>query len=156
MTGITNNASSTSTVASEAVALSSQSRELEDIIALVQTFLPFIAFMKLPDWLKLAIVGAVLEGARRFILSWWLSFKKTCFISVHFDSQDSSYGASHTLKHTQLSLTNPVHISRLDLHIAWPPTSIPTVPRPRNLHRGQLHNCSRRRVHLYSRRGQAT
>lgn len=71
----------------------SESEALEDIMTFLQVFVPFTAFLKLPDWLKLAVLGTVLETARRYLFSWWFKIKESCFISVHFDSEDSSYSA---------------------------------------------------------------
>ena len=66
---------------------------LEDIMSFMQAFVPFAAFLKLPDWLKLAVLGTVLETARRYLLSAWSDIKDSFFLSVHFDSEDESFGA---------------------------------------------------------------
>jgi chaperone BCS1 len=66
----------------------------EDLTSLIQVFLPFTAFLNLPDWLKLAIIGTVLETARRYLFTAWYNIKDSFFLSVQFDGDDSSFGQS--------------------------------------------------------------
>jgi hypothetical protein len=46
------------------------------------------------DWLKLAILGTVLETSRRFLTSWYIQAKDALFLTVTFDSDDISFRAS--------------------------------------------------------------
>jgi mitochondrial chaperone BCS1 len=50
-----------------------------------------LAFPGLRDWLKLIIIGSVLETCRRFYSSIWSSVVNSFFITAQFKEEDSSY-----------------------------------------------------------------
>jgi hypothetical protein len=59
------------------------------VFAFALSFAPFLK--DLPDWLKLAILGGVFETSRRYLTSWYYALKSAMFITVVFDSNDSSF-----------------------------------------------------------------
>jgi hypothetical protein len=52
---------------------------------------PFLK--ELPDWMKLAILGTALETSRRYLTNWFYALKDAMFITVVFDSDDTSFRA---------------------------------------------------------------
>lgn len=63
---------------------------LQDFVfAFALSFAPFLK--DLPDWLKLAILGGVFETSRRYLSSWYYAIKSAMFITVVFDSNDTSF-----------------------------------------------------------------
>jgi hypothetical protein len=63
-----------------------------DMTALTALILPWTAFLGMPDWMKLAVIGTILEYLRRTILGWWDSIKESFFLTLVLDCNDMSYG----------------------------------------------------------------
>lgn len=51
-----------------------------------------LSFSALRDWLKLIVLGGVLETCRRFGYLAWQSFVDSFFLTAHFEQEDESYG----------------------------------------------------------------
>ncbi|KIM90394.1 hypothetical protein PILCRDRAFT_181783 [Piloderma croceum F 1598] len=51
----------------------------------------FLTFPALRDWLKLIVIGSILETCRRFFFSAWSSVVDSFFITAQFKEEDSSY-----------------------------------------------------------------
>ncbi|KAG8930075.1 hypothetical protein FRC02_004646 [Tulasnella sp. 418] len=49
------------------------------------------SFTAFHDWIKLALIGGVLEFARRSASSLWATFLASFFITVHFEGDDDAY-----------------------------------------------------------------
>lgn len=75
------------------VAVVPEPKPEEDVLAWLKAYIPSDSFKRLPDWLKLAILGSILEAARRGVVFCWNFIQDACFLSVHFDGGDDSYGA---------------------------------------------------------------
>jgi mitochondrial chaperone BCS1 len=63
--------------------------------SMIISFAPFLK--NLPDWMKLAILGTVLETCRRYLFSWYYALKESMFLTMVFDSNDSSFRESKYL-----------------------------------------------------------
>jgi hypothetical protein len=85
-----------------ATATSAFSTMPSDITALTAFILPWTAFLGMPDWMKLAVIGTILETSRRVLLGWWSQLKDSFFLNLVLDSNDESYGMSFhkNLAHT--------------------------------------------------------
>jgi hypothetical protein len=61
-----------------------------------------ILLAELPDWMKLAILGTVLETSRRYLTTWYYQIKNSLFLTITFESNDTTYCASSScsLMHT--------------------------------------------------------
>lgn len=53
-----------------------------------------LSFTGIQDWLKLFLIGGVLETCRRTVLQGWQSLLDSIWISVDFEEGDDSYGGS--------------------------------------------------------------
>ncbi|EIN05401.1 P-loop containing nucleoside triphosphate hydrolase protein [Punctularia strigosozonata HHB-11173 SS5] len=63
----------------------------QDLSGLLAALIPFAIFAKLPDWIKLAIIGSIIETCRR-ATSWiWSYITQNFNLTAHFDSTDRSY-----------------------------------------------------------------
>ena len=51
----------------------------------------FLTFPALRDWLKLLVIGSILETCRRFFFSTWSSVIDSFYITAQFKEEDSSY-----------------------------------------------------------------
>jgi hypothetical protein len=64
----------------------------QDLSSLLAALIPFAMFAKLPDWMKLAIIGSIIETCRRFT-SWLWTYTVSAFnVTARFESNDTSYG----------------------------------------------------------------
>ena len=52
----------------------------------------FLSFSALRDWIKLIIVGGLIESARRLCFGLWYYTLESVWITASFDEDDSSYG----------------------------------------------------------------
>ena len=52
----------------------------------------FLSFSALRDWLKLIVVGGVIETIRRLCFSLWYFVIESIWVTASFDEDDSSYG----------------------------------------------------------------
>jgi hypothetical protein len=86
---------------------SSTSSFQDFVFALVFSFAPFLN--TLPDWLKLAILGTVLETSRRYVTGWYYSAKDAMFLTIVFDSDDQSFRESFLLSKLLHKLTTFHH-----------------------------------------------
>jgi mitochondrial chaperone BCS1 len=63
-----------------------------DLSSLLASLVPFATFARLPDWIKLAIIGSIIEACRRSV-SWILAYITAGFtITARFEDDDTSYG----------------------------------------------------------------
>lgn len=71
-----------------------------DILSLV-TFL--LSFSALGDWVKLIVLGGVLETCRRLAFHFYYKVYNSFFITATFEEDDSSYGTKiqHAFDHTR-------------------------------------------------------
>lgn len=53
-----------------------------------------LSFTGIQDWLKLFLLGGVLETCRRVVLQAWQNILDSIWISVDFEEGDDSYGGS--------------------------------------------------------------
>lgn len=85
------------TIAYNATAGNSFSSMPTDITALSALILPWTAFLGMPDWMKLAVIGTILETCRRVVLSWYTQIKDSFFLNIVLDSDDDSFGTFSTI-----------------------------------------------------------
>lgn len=61
-------------------------------------FTLLFSFGGVSDWLKLFVIGGVLETCRRAVFGTWRSLINQFYITAEFDEDDDSYGAPHILR----------------------------------------------------------
>lgn len=52
----------------------------------------FLSFSALRDWLKLIVIGGLIESCRRMCFSLWSHVVESFWLSASFDEDDESYG----------------------------------------------------------------
>ena len=57
----------------------------------------FLSFSALRDWLKLIVIGGVVETSRRLCLKLWSTFIEAFWITASFEEHDDSYSKSKPL-----------------------------------------------------------
>jgi hypothetical protein len=63
-----------------------------DLSSLLASLAPFALLARLPDWIKLAIIGSIIEACRRSVL-WIIAYITAALtITARFEHNDISYG----------------------------------------------------------------
>lgn len=97
----------------------------------LSTLLSFLlSFSAMQDWLKLIIIGGVIETCRRTCLRFWASFVESFWITACFDDRDMSY--SEYTPMLSFSVRNLIYCSDwimfwLSKHPKWSKLSIATA-----------------------------
>lgn len=92
------------------------------------------SFGALRDWLKLIVIGGVLETCRRTILSVYESILDSFYIRASFDQEDDCYRTCHSIPTLRFSNNISLYVEWMLVWLSkqpsWCTFSSPSDPRP--------------------------